>query len=188
MNGRGRFANLPSLVDQEDDPSEATAVARGYDPKALSHANEANEARETNEASETNRAVGHRLSSHDSVPADSGVRVRPQGLAGTPAIPTAPAIPRLYGDEPNEEVTAKLQLSPKERLLGEGWHTLVPRLAVDLRAIVAAHIVRGRACVFLSFVDGETSLGELARASNVSRDEAIELVKNLEQRGLLRFA
>lgn len=178
MTGRGRFANLPSLVDQDDDPSEATAIAKGYDPKALSHADEA-------------REVDPLLSAHDSVPADSGVRVRPQGLVGTPAIPTAPAIPaipRLYGEEPNEEVTAKLQLSPKERLLGEGWHTLVPRLAVDLRAIVAAHIVRGRACVFLSFVDGETSLGEVARASSVSRDEAVELVKNLEKRGLLRFS
>lgn len=174
MTGRGRFANLPSLVDQDDDPSEATAIAKGYDPKALSHAEETREG-------------DQRLSAHDSVPADSGVRVRPQGIVGTPAIPTAPAIPRLYGDEPNEEVTAKLQLSPKERLQGEGWHTLVPRLAVDLRAIVAAHIVRGRACVFLSFVDGETSLGEVARASGVSRDEAIELVKNLEKRGLLRF-
>jgi hypothetical protein len=187
MNGRGRFANLPSLVDQEDDPSEATAVAKGYDPKALSHANEANEANANDEA------PSNRLSSHDSVPADSGVRVRPRGLVGSatassPAIPSAPAVPRLYGDEPNEEVTAKLQLSPKERLLGEGWHTLVPRLAVDLRAIVAAHIVRGRACVFLSFVDGETSLGEVAHASGVSRDEAIELVKNLEKRGLLRFS
>lgn len=190
MNGYGRFANIPSLVE-EDDASEATAVARGYDPKALSDADEANVANTSSSA--------NRVTAHDSVPADSGVRVRSavipsDAIPGAPAVPDIPdtpdipSIPRLYGDEPNEEVTAKLQLSPKERLLGESWHLLVPRLCVDLRAIVAAHIVRGRACVFLSFVDGETSLGEVARASNVSREEALELVKNLEKRGLLRFA
>lgn len=187
MNGRGRFAKLPSLIDQDDDSSEATAIAHGYDPQALSRSDEA---AGTSEAKAANAANANRLTAHDSVPADSGVRVR-STVIPSDAIPRAPAIPaiaRLYGDEPNEEITAKLKLSPKERLLGESWHLVVPRLCVDLRAIVAAHIVRGRACVFLSFVDGETSLGEVARSSNVSREEAIELVHNLEKRGLLRLA
>jgi hypothetical protein len=184
MNGRGRFAKIPSLIDQDDDSSEATAIAHGYDPQTLSRSDEAAG------TSEANAASPNRLTAHDSVPADSGVRVR-STVIPSDAIPRAPAIPaiaRLYGDEPNEEVTAKLKLSPKERLLGESWHLVVPRLGVDLRAVVAAHIVRGRACVFLSFVDGETSLGEVARSSNVSREQAIELVHNLEKRGLLRLA